>query len=302
MNKKRQYLILLHLVIIVWGFTGIMGRAIDLSSSVLVWYRMLFAFISLGCMIRLFKRPQTQIDRKTLYTIMAVGVVVGLHWFTFFQSIKMSSVSLGIICLSTASTHVAWLVPLMEKKRLKPLEFVFGALCIFGIFFIVKNQSVNLPALAVGLFSAFLAALFSTSNSILVKKVPSAQLTFIELISGFVVISIILFAEGNLNLALFHLSTMNFLNLLFLGIVCTSIAFIIAVDATKYLGAFTVSLSINLEPVYTIIMALLIYPETETMQPTFYVGASIILLAVFANAWVQYRGNKRNQEVVTREL
>lgn len=293
MTKKQTYLILIHLVIIVWGFTGIMGRAIDLPSSVLVWYRLLFAFISLGIFIRVLNRPLTTIKKATFFKIIGVGIVVGLHWFTFFEAIKMSSISLGIICLSTASFHVAWLSPLLEKTKLSIAEVLFGMLAIFGILFIVKTDILNLPALAMGLFSAFLAAFFSTSNAVLVKEVPSSQLTFIELISGFVVLSIILFFEGNLNMNLFDITLPNFFNLLFLGIICTSLAFIIAVDATKYLGAFTVSLTINLEPIYTMIIAVMLYPGEEIMSLSFYLGALIIIVAVFSNGLLRFLQNKK---------
>src|SRR5690606_25719747 len=124
-----------------------------------------------------------------------------------------------------------------------------------------------------------LAALYSVSNLVLVDKVSSSQLSFIELISGFVVMTGILLFQGELNRDLFNVSSENIGNLLFLGIICTSLAFIIAVDATKYLGAFTVSLSINLEPIYTMIMAVLLFPNEEVMNASFYLGSSIILAA-----------------------
>jgi drug/metabolite transporter (DMT)-like permease len=229
-------------------------------------------------------------------------VIVGLHWFTFFEAIKMSSISLGIICLSTASFHVAWLSPLIEKTKVSKAELFFGVLAIFGIFFIVKTDVINIPSLLMGLTSAFLAAFFSTSNAHLVKKVPSAQLTFIELISGFVVLTVILLFEGRLDASLFHLSMPNLFNLLFLGIICTSLAFIIAVDATKYLGAFTVSLTINLEPIYTMIMAILIYPDEETMSIRFYLGALIIIAAVFLNGVFRYSKAKKAKKSMLTNL
>ncbi|MEO9257537.1 MAG: DMT family transporter [Crocinitomicaceae bacterium] len=302
MSKKQTYLILIHLVILIWGFTGIMGRAIDLSSSVLVWYRLLFAFISLGIFIRVLNRPRKKIEKAVFLKIIGVGVVVGLHWFTFFEAIKMSSISLGIICLSTASFHVAWLSPLMERTKISKVELFFGLLAIFGIFFIVQTDVINIPSLLMGLTSAFLAAFFSTSNAYLVKKVPSAQLTFIELISGFVVLTFILLFEGRLDASLLHLSMPNLFNLLFLGIVCTSLAFIIAVDATKYLGAFTVSLTINLEPIYTMIMAIMIYPDEETMSVRFYLGALIIIAAVFSNGIFRYSKAKREKKSIVANL
>lgn len=296
MTKRQQYLILIHLVVIVWGYTGIMGRAITLSSTELVWYRLLIAFVSLGLFIWLLKRPVVKIDKKVFWKIVAVGAVVGLHWYAFFQSIKMSSVSIGIICLSTTTLHVSWLEPLMRKRRVSWVEVLLGVVIVFGISFILTVEFEHISAILVGLLAAFLAALFSVSNSVLVDKVPSSQLSFIELISGFVVMTGILLFQGELNRDLFNVSSENLGNLLFLGIICTSLAFIIAVDATKYLGAFTVSLSINLEPIYTMIMAVLLFPNEEVMDASFYLGSSIILAAVFFNGLWQYRTGRKERK------
>lgn len=296
MTKRQQYLILIHLVVIVWGYTGIMGRAITLSSTELVWYRLLIAFVSLGLFIWLLKRPVVKIDKKVFWKIVAVGAVVGLHWYAFFQSIKMSSVSIGIICLSTTTLHVSWLEPLMRKRRVSWVEVLLGVIIVFGISFILTVEFEHISAILVGLLAAFLAALFSVSNSVLVDKVPSSQLSFIELISGFVVMTGILLFQGELNRDLFNVSSEDIGNLLFLGIICTSLAFIIAVDATKYLGAFTVSLSINLEPIYTMIMAVLLFPNEEVMDASFYLGSSIILAAVFFNGLWQYRTGRKERK------
>lgn len=296
MTKRQQYLILIHLVVIVWGYTGIMGRAITLSSTELVWYRLLIAFVSLGLFIWLLKRPVVKIEKKVFWKIVAVGAVVGLHWYAFFQSIKMSSVSIGIICLSTTTLHVSWLEPLMRKRRVSWVEVLLGVVIVFGISFILTVEFEHINAILVGLLAAFLAALFSVSNSVLVDKVPSSQLSFIELISGFVVMTGILLFQGELNRDLFNVSSENIGNLLFLGIICTSLAFIIAVDATKYLGAFTVSLSINLEPIYTMIMAVLLFPNEEVMDASFYLGSSIILAAVFFNGLWQYRTGRKERK------
>jgi drug/metabolite transporter (DMT)-like permease len=292
MSKQKQYLILIHLVIIIWGYTGIMGKTITLGASELVWWRLLIAFISLGLFIKLFKRPTVSISRQDFWKIATVGGVVALHWFTFFQSIKLSSVSLGIICLSTTTLHVSWLEPLMRKRKVSFMEVLLGVVIVFGISFILNVEFEHVGAILIGLSSAFFAALFSVSNSILVDRIPSSQLTLIELISGFGVMSIILLGEGNLGAELFQLSGSNIGNLLFLGVICTSLAFIIAVDATKHLGAFTVSLSINLEPIYTMIMAVLLFPQEETMQPSFYFGSAVILAAVFFNGFWQYYANR----------
>src|SRR5690606_21360603 len=147
-----------------------------------------------------------KIDRKVFWRIVGVGAIVGLHWFTFFQSIKLSSVSLGIICLSTTTLHVSWLEPLMRKRKVSLVEVLLGVVIVFGISFILYVEFERLNAILIGLSSAFFAAFFSVSNSVLVDKVPSSQLSFIELISGFVVLSVILLFQGEMNSELFNVS------------------------------------------------------------------------------------------------
>jgi drug/metabolite transporter (DMT)-like permease len=294
MSKKIQYTLIIHIVVIIWGYTGIMGKAITLPATEMVWWRMGIAVISLGLLFPFIQRKYASISGDLWLKTLFVGVLVGLHWITFFHSIKMSSISLGIICLATTTLHVSWLEPLIKKTKFNVLDLILSIVVFGGMFLISTQQSANIQAIIVGLLSAFLAALFSVSNAVLVEKMPSPQLTLIELSSGFVVLTLFLLFQGDLNIGLFQkIDADLFWKLLFLGVVCTSIAFILAVNATKHLGAFTVSLTINLEPVYTIILALLIYPGSEKMDPLFYVGSAIIVSAVVTNGIIKNRQRRK---------
>jgi len=293
MSKRLQYNIIIHLVVIIWGYTGIMGKAIDLPASEMVWWRLGIAVISLGIMFPFIQKTMTHMSRELWLKTIAVGVLVALHWITFFHSIKLSSISLGIICLATTTLHVSWLEPLIKKTKFNVSDILLSIVVFGGMILISTQQSANIAAILIGLTSAFLAALFSVSNAVLIEKMPAPQLTIIELGSGFVVLTLFLAFNSSFDVAMFKIDSDLFWKLIFLGVVCTSIAFILAVNATKYLGAFTVSLTINLEPVYTIILALILYPKSEKMDLLFYVGSAIIVLAVLANGILKHKARKK---------
>ncbi len=285
MFQKYRYHILMHLIIFMWGFTGILGKLIHLPTLPLVWFRILIAGLAMLFGLYLLKMPMRIRDRKSMLKVLGIGVIVALHWLTFYESIKLSTASLGILCLSTATLHVTWIEPLVFKKKFSWIEFLFGALVIGGIYFVSSDfDPKQYKALGIGLFSALCAGLFSVFNAKMVEKVPASAITFHEMIMGFIVLSSVIAFQGNLNLGLFKMTTSDFLWLLFLGICCTAFAFIATIEVMKKLGAFTVSLSINLEPVYTILLAIPILHEDELLNGNFYAGASMIIAVVVANA------------------
>ena len=206
----------------------------------------------------------------------------------------MSTASLGILCLSTTTLHVTWLEPIVMKRKFSWLEFALGAVVIYGIYFVSGDFSANeLKALYIGLTSALLAAMFSVFNGRLVHDVPSTHLSFYELSTGFIAISIFLLLSGRLNHKVFSMTYSDLGWLLFLGILCTSFAFLVTMDIVKRLGAFTVSLSINLEPVYTILLAIFILKEHKLLNSNFYIGAAIIILVVILNGLFKHFQNKK---------
>ncbi len=288
MFQKFKYHLLMHLIIFMWGFTGILGKLIHLPSLQLVWYRILIAGLAMLIGLRLLKLPMRISSRKRLLQVMGVGILVATHWLTFYESIQLSTASLGILCLSTATLHVTWLEPIVFKKRFSWLEFTFGLLVIGGIYFVSSDfNPKQYLALGLGLFSALCAALFSVFNAKLAEDTPSSSITFYEMISGFVVLSVALLSRGEFNWKTMSMTWSDFWWLLFLGIVCTAFAFVSTIEVMKKLGAFTVSLSINLEPVYTIVLAIPILNENELLHSNFYLGAVLIIVVVILNAIVK---------------
>jgi drug/metabolite transporter (DMT)-like permease len=289
MIAKYKHHILMHLIIFVWGFTGILGKLIHLDAINIVWHRILIAFISLLIGLKLLNKPMKIKSRKHFFATLGVGILVALHWLTFYTSIQLSTASLGILCLSTATLHVTWLEPLIMKRKFSRLEFLLSVIVIYGIYIVSGNFSKQeYLALAYGLSSALFAAMFSVFNARLVEKIPSSSMTLHEMGVGLFFLTIVMFFQGNLSTELFVMTWSDFAWLLFLGIICTSVAFLLTIDIVKRLGAFTVSLSINLEPVYTIILAVFILKEHQLLNVQFYIGAVVIILVVIANPILKY--------------
>lgn len=285
MIQKFRYHILLHLIIFMWGFTGILGKLIEIDALYIVWHRILIAFLSLLIGLYLLKMPMRIPDRKTLWKTLGVGCIVALHWTTFYLSIQYSTASLGILCLSTTTLHVTWLEPLVFKKKFSWVEFLFGALVIFGIWFVSDSFNADqYTALIIGLISALCAALFSVFNAKLAETTPASSITLHEMGVGLVFMTVVLASQGMLNENWFKMTGSDFGWLLFLGIMCTSFAFVATIEVMKRLGAFTVALSINLEPVYTILLAIPILNENEMLNSDFYWGSAMIIAVVIANA------------------
>jgi drug/metabolite transporter (DMT)-like permease len=294
MFQKYKYPIYLHLIIFLLGFTGILGKLIHLDAFHIVWHRFLIAFIGIFLAILFLKRKRKIHGLKKQFTVIFVGVIVAFHWLTFYYSIQLSTASLGILCLSTTTVHVTWLEPLLLGKPFSWKEFLMSLLVIVGIYIVSSDfDSKDYEALFYGLCSAFLAGVFAVANAQLVKETPASTLTLYEMGTGFVVLTIILFFQGSISSELFVMRWEDFGWLLFLGIVCTTFAFLATIEIVKHLGAFTVSLSINLEPVYTIILAIIILQENKLLSSKFYIGAVMIVLVVLLNAYLKAKERAR---------
>lgn len=295
MYKHLKYQVVLHLIIFIWGFTAILGVYIQTDAFVLVWYRVLIAFISLFLFLLIFRKKYWITSKKELLSVLGVGVLVALHWLTFYLSIKVSTASLAIICLSTTTIHVAWLEPIIMKRKPIKSEIVLGLIIIGGIFLTTQHQTSSQQLLGIiyGLIAALFAALFATFNAKLIHTVSASKITLYEMFSATIVMTIILAFFGDLTLQKLQISTSDFLLLLFLGVVCTSIAFLVTVEITRFLGAFTVTLSINMEPIYTLILAAALLHEYQELSFTFYLGATIIVSAVFGNALIKAKRRRK---------
>jgi len=288
MKTRSHYLVLMHLIIFMWGFTGILGKLIHLDAVVIVWYRVLIAFISLFFYFVFKKKTLLLKSKKNRLSILIVGLFVGAHWLTFYQSIQLSTASLGILCLSTTTLHVSWLEPLIMKKKFDWIEMGLSIIVVFGIFITTDDfGEKEYQALAFGLISAVFAALFAVFNTKLVTVESAGSISLYEMLSASVAITIFLAFSGQINTNLFVMETTDLFWLIFLGVACTSFAFLATIVVMDKLGAFTVSLSINLEPIYTLVLAIFILKENDLLSPRFYLGATLIILTVLANGIIK---------------
>jgi len=281
---KRQAFLLLHGIVFLWGFTGIIGKLLSQEPLVIVWYRLLIA--SIGLLLYLVWRKETwKIPKERWVYVALTGVFAALHWITFYLSIQLSTASLGILCLATTTFHVVWLEPLVLKLPFNRSKFVFSLVVVAGVAFIAHDfQGEVLVALFIGLLSALFAAIFSVANAKLSQSVAPPVLSFYELMIGFIGLSAVVFWEYPL--AQLELDWNAFYWLLFLGLVCTSFAFMAAIYLVQKLGAYTVSLTINLEPIYTMLLAAVILKEHQYLSMEFYLGATLIIFVLLLNAWL----------------
>ena len=281
-NVQRAYLEL-HIAVLLFGLTAILGDLIQLSALVLVWWRVLITCVSLFFLIR-FGRTLRAIPRKRILQFMGIGLLVGLHWICFFGSIKYSNASICLVCMATTSFFTSLLEPFIMKQKIKWYEIFLGLLVIPGMVLVVNSVELGMMVgIWVGLLSAFLASLFATLNKRLINEADSMSITFLELGSSWLFISLLLpfyFAQNPA--AFFMPNGSDWAYLLVLALLCTTLAYVLALRSLKYLSAFASNLTVNLEPVYGIILAWLILNENEELNPGFYWGCLIIIAAVFS--------------------
>ena len=288
MPTYKDYLHL-HFLVLIWGFTAILGLLISIPAVEVVFYRTLIAAIGLGILMY-FRRLTFFAGNGGIVRLLLTGVLIAGHWILFFASARVSTASVCLAGMATTSFWTSFLEPLVLKKRIKWYEVFLGLVVVAGLYIIFHFEFDHALGLAMALASAFLAALFTVINARFVRHHHHLQITFYEMVGACA--SIMLFfpiyrvtmAEGNM-LQLSMTST-DILYVSILAIICTVYAYSASIDLMKKISAFSVNLTVNLEPVYGIILAVIIFGEKEKMQPGFYIGALIILLSVLAHPFL----------------
>jgi len=293
LNDNVKSYLHLHLIVFIWGFTAVLGALISLDALPLVWFRMLFAVGFIAVYIY-FKKISLRISKKVLLQFLFSGLIIALHWFTFFHAIKISNISITLACLSTGALFTSLLEPILYGKKIVRYEVFFGLLVVFGLYIIFKVEGNYFLGIIIALTSAFLSALFAVINSKFVKEHDPTIISFYELSGGVIFFTFLLFFNHSFSPTFFRLSAKDLMYLLVLSSVCTSYAFIASTSVMKFLSPYTVMLTINLEPIYGIILAVLIFKDKERMSFEFYLGAFIILLTVLLNAILKSRKLKLN--------
>ena len=285
-SKRAANLILLHFLVFIWGFTGILGYEISLSPLPLVWWRVFIASAAL-LLFSVVMRKSISANLREMIYFSGVGVIIALHWLCFFGSIKESTISVALVVISTTAFFVSLISPWIRREKFHYYELFLGILVVLGLAVIFRFESQYTKGIILSLLSALFAATFSTLNSLLIVKHTALKIAFWEILSACLALTAFLAFRGDIPEVVTNLGQYDLMLLLILGIVCTGFAFVAGIEVMKVLSPFTCALAINLEPVYTILLALLFYGENEYMSPQFYLGAVIILSTLFIEAFMK---------------
>ena len=285
-NAKLYNYLHLHFIVFMWGFTAVLGALISIDAIPLVWYRMLLASGFIFFYIKL-RKQKLRFSPRVLAGFFVAGLIIAMHWLAFFGAIKISNVSVTLAIMSTGALFASLLEPLLYKKKIIWYEVLFGIIVVIGLYIIFKVESDYVWGMILALCAAFLGALFSVINGSFASKYNASVISFYEIIFGTFCITIYLALSGSFNTAFFQLSLNDWTFLLILASVCTAYAFIASVHVMKWISPYTVMLTINMEPVYGIMLALLILGDSENMSPQFYYGAALILVTVITNGIIK---------------
>ena len=276
----KKALIQLHIAVFLAGFTAILGKLITLNEGLLVWFRLLITVVTLGAIL-FFRKQLLRIPFKDVIKIFGVGVIVAIHWVTFYGSVKYANVSVALVCFSATGFFTAFLEPLILKRRISLIEVALGLIAIVGIYIIFDFHPQYKLGVIFGIISAVGSALFPIYNKRLLLTYSPKILTLYELGGGLLALTLLVpFYLMQFPAAYYIPTTTDWFWLLVLAWLCTVLSFDLQLNALKKISAFTANLTYNLEPVYGIILAFIFFKENENLNRAFYFGVGLILLAV----------------------
>lgn len=286
----------LHFIVFLWGFSAILGKLVTIPALEMVFYRSILAALGMGILI-LAVKGTFSVTRVELLKLVLIGFIVALHWVAFFGSARVSNVSVSLVGFATNSLWTAFLEPWLNRSRVKKFELLLGLVVIFGLYIIFSFDFQYKLGLFIGIVAGFTSALFSVLTAKMVRRVPSNTITFYEMIGVFIALAMFLpvykitWAEDGL-LQLVP-SPMDWVYIALLAGVCSVYAFSTAVELMKKISVFMIQLTLNLEPIYGIIMAVIIFGTQEKMGFNFYVGTLIILSAVILYPFLRKRYDRQ---------
>ncbi len=288
-NIKRAYLEL-HIAVLLFGFTAILGDLIQLSAVMIVWWRVLITCISLLYFVQFGKKLKS-IPRDKIFKFLGIGILVALHWITFYGAIKLSNASVALICFASTSLFTSFLEPAILGRPIEKLQVIMGLMIIPGMWLIVNTvESSMMNGIYIGLLSALLAAIFSTLNKRLIDDADSYSITFLELGSAWIFISLLIpvLIWNGTDVQFWPVGS-DWIYLIVLALLCTTLAYILSLRALKHVSAFVANLTINLEPVYGILMAIFLLNDHKELSPRFYLGVVLISAIVFSYPVIKKR-------------
>ncbi len=300
MDHIRKSYLQLHIAVLLFGFTAVLGDLINLSAFWLVWWRVLLA--SLSILIILGWARLRRINNKKLILIyFGIGALVAAHWVSFYGSVKLSNASLGVVCLATTSFMTSILEPIMLKKKFRWVELLLGLFIIPGMILIVRGSPMEYNlGIVVGLISALLASLFAVLNKSVIETNDPMTISFFELSSAFIFLSILApfvlsFTDAT---TIIPPSWKDWLYLVILALACTTLAYSLTLSSLRHLSAFASNLTINMEPVYGVVLAWILLNDGEELDQNFYLGSSIIVLSVFMYPLIRKYQRKKEDKML----
>lgn len=294
---KNSYLLRLHFIVFLWGFTAILGKLILAEAQVLVFYRMLFAAIFLYLYIRLIKKESIKVSKNLLLQLVAIGSVMAFHWLFFFQSIKVSNVSIALSCLSLSTLFASLIEPLVYRRKPDWVEVVIGLIIVVCISMIFNAELKYKEGIIYGILCAFCGTIFSVFNGKIFGKTSSGNIIFYEIAGGWLIISLFFLFTGQIS-SVREISYTDIALVLLLASVFTAYPMFESVKLMKFISPFTLILTVNLEPVYGIILAFFIFGASEHMSPVFYIASFVMIASIVVNGIIKSR---RKKEVTITE-
>ncbi len=271
----------IHFCVLLWGFTAILGKLITLPAQVLVVWRMLLVSVLLAVLPRVW-RGMRRLPPRLIAIYAGIGVIVALHWLTFYGAIKLANASVAVSCLALGSIFTAIIEPMLTGKPHARSEILLGLMVIPGVYLLIGGVPLSMHlGIAVGILSSLLTAVFATLNKRYVHEADPESVTFIEMSVGALALAGASALYFGVDATFIRPDLYNFSLLLVLAILCTLLPFILSLHALRHISAFSTQLALNLEPVYAIVIAALWLKEYQELTPQFYVGVAVILSAVF---------------------
>lgn len=296
-NKLKNQLHL-HFIVFIWGFTAILGALISIDAIPLVWFRVLMASAALFIFQKIRGIPFKE-GWGDLFKFLLGGIIVALHWVTFFHAIKISTISTTLITLSSSAFFVVIIKPFFERKKIEIYELILAVLTILGFVIIFRSEQLYTDGILVALASAILVALFSVYNSRLITQYSGSKIAFYELFFAGVFLTLVLLVKEDFSSDFFVLSGSDWLYLTILSVLCTAYPFVVATNLLKKMSPFTIVLTNNLEPVYGILLALVLFGDKERLSTPFYIGGLIIFSSVLINGIVKstkFKGRLKSED------
>lgn len=282
---KNKNLLLLHFIVLIWGWSPILGKLINIEGVIayqLVWFRMLITVITVASYL-FFTKQNIRLPKKDIYQLIGIGVIIAFHWFCFYNAINVSNVSVTLVAFATGTLFTSIIEPVFYQRKVIRYEIAFGMVIIAAIAMIFKVETEYTLGIIFGMLAALTSSFFTVFNGLLVRRIPSSVIAIYELSGGFLVLTIYLFFTGEFDPEFFNLTPGAWGWLGVLSVLGTAFPFIASVNLMKKISPYTVTLTVNLETIYGIIIAYILWKKDEAMTPGFYIGTLIILATIFGN-------------------